>query len=138
MVIILWTREESDKLIEIIKSRVVDFSTIVEGQGAGLMVTPVRRYGDDIASCNIQNTKNKVSDMFVNCSFYGFSYISHADTPERCSKAVMEAKSWLEEKKAGSSSKSDMGHELSAFGSVPLQHVSNSVAAICIYSKQLP
>ncbi|WOG85761.1 hypothetical protein DCAR_0104954 [Daucus carota subsp. sativus] len=75
-----FSREESDKLIEIIKSRVVDFSTIVEGQGAGLM---------------------------------------------RCSKAVMEAKSWLEEKKAGSSSKSDMGHELSAFGSVPLQHIAN-------------
>ncbi|XP_063942197.1 protein KAKU4 isoform X4 [Daucus carota subsp. sativus] len=92
-----FSREESDKLIEIIKSRVVDFSTIVEGQGAGLMVTPVRRYGDDIASY----------------------------TPERCSKAVMEAKSWLEEKKAGSSSKSDMGHELSAFGSVPLQHIAN-------------
>ncbi|XP_074334210.1 uncharacterized protein LOC141671768 isoform X2 [Apium graveolens] len=77
-----FSREESDKLIEIIKSRVVDCSTMEEGQGAGLMETPSRRYGDNIAS---------------------WTY-----TPDRCSKAVMEAKYWLEEKKTGSSSKSDM------------------------------
>ncbi|KAK1367616.1 hypothetical protein POM88_033708 [Heracleum sosnowskyi] len=69
-----FSREESNKLIEIIKSRVVDCSTMEEGQGADLMETPSRRY----------------------------------DTPDRCGKAVMEAKYWLEEKKAGSNSKSNM------------------------------
>ncbi|XP_074342292.1 protein KAKU4-like [Apium graveolens] len=69
-----FSREESNKLIEIIRSRVVDCSTMEEGKGAGLMETPSRSY----------------------------------DTPDRCGKAVMEAKYWLEEKKTGSSSKSDM------------------------------
>lgn len=108
-----------------------------EGQGAGLMETPSRRYGDDIASWTFKNINNKVHAMFAEYCFQVFSCLSYADTPDRCGKAVMEAKYWLEEKKAGSSSKSDMVHGFSDFGHVPLQNVSNSKAAFIYNSKQL-
>lgn len=78
-----FSREECDKLIEIIKSRVVDCSIMEEGQITGLIETPSRRFG--------------------------------SDTPDLCSKALMEAKNWLEEKKVGSSSKSG--------STVALQHL---------------
>lgn len=103
-----------------------------EGQGAGLMETPSRIYGNDIASWTFKNINNKVHDMFAEYCFQVFSCLINADTPDRCGKAVMEAKYWLEEKKAGSSSKSDMVRGLSDFGHAPLQHVSYSEAAIYI------
>ncbi|XP_059662968.1 protein KAKU4 isoform X2 [Cornus florida] len=73
-----FSREECDRLIKIINSRVVDYSTIKEGQN---------------------------------------------DVPDLCSKAVMEAKRWLEEKKVGSSSKSNLDHVTFTFNSVELQPV---------------
>ncbi|KAA8525803.1 hypothetical protein F0562_007658 [Nyssa sinensis] len=48
------------------------------------------------------------------------------DIPDLCIKAVMEAKTWLEEKKVGSSSKSDLDHETCTFNSVELPHVTES------------
>uniref|UniRef100_A0A5B6YZB1 Protein KAKU4 n=1 Tax=Davidia involucrata TaxID=16924 RepID=A0A5B6YZB1_DAVIN len=86
-----FSREECDRLIKIICSRVVDYSTIKEGQDARLSEMPSR------TACN--------------------------DIPDLCSKAVMEAKKWLEEKKMGSSSKSDLNHETCTFNSVELLHV---------------
>ncbi|KAK1372372.1 hypothetical protein POM88_028565 [Heracleum sosnowskyi] len=48
-------------------------------------------------------------------------------THDRCSKAVMQEKHRSEEKKKEISSKSNMVHGLSAFGSVPLQHSGDMV-----------
>ncbi|KAA8521419.1 hypothetical protein F0562_012089 [Nyssa sinensis] len=45
------------------------------------------------------------------------------DIPDICSKAVMEAKKWLEEKKMGSSSKSDLDHGACTLNSVELPYV---------------
>ncbi|KAF7132575.1 hypothetical protein RHSIM_Rhsim09G0061700 [Rhododendron simsii] len=73
---VLRFRKECDRLIEIIKSRVIDGSTMEEEKDGTLGGIPNRTIGDV--------------------------------TPELCSKAVMEAKQWLEEKKVASSSKSGM------------------------------
>ncbi|KAM7459701.1 hypothetical protein LguiA_036695 [Lonicera macranthoides] len=81
-----YSREECDRLIKIISSRVVDFSTRTEGVDAGL------------------------------------------DTPDLCNKALAEAKRWLEEKKVGSSPKSDLDHQTCAFNSVVLPHVTEGEA----------
>ncbi|KAG5531425.1 hypothetical protein RHGRI_026145 [Rhododendron griersonianum] len=76
-------RKECDRLIEIIKSRVIDGSTMEEEKDGTLGGIPNRTIGDV--------------------------------TPELCSKAVMEAKQWLEEKKVASSSKSGMDRGTSNF-----------------------
>ncbi|XVF89484.1 hypothetical protein PTKIN_Ptkin19aG0133700 [Pterospermum kingtungense] len=75
-----FSREECDKLINIIKSRVVDSSTI-GGMGLGrLNETPNRTGGSDVEIHDLSST------------------------------AVMEARKWLEEKKSGSNSKSELHH----------------------------
>ncbi|KAL8103874.1 hypothetical protein AgCh_028173 [Apium graveolens] len=67
-----FSREESDKLIEIIKSRVVDCSTMEEGQGAGLMKTPSRSYDTPDrcvhppwASPSLRNSKSRTPSPMV-------------------------------------------------------------------------
>ncbi|XP_074348541.1 protein KAKU4-like isoform X2 [Apium graveolens] len=83
-----FSREESDKLIKIINSRVVDRIPMGDREDAGLMETPSRRSG----------------------------------THDRCSKAAMQEKHCLQHKIVESSSKTNMDHGHSAFGSVPLLH----------------
>lgn len=59
--------------------------------------------------------------------------ILYAVTPELCSKAVMEAKQWLEEKKVASSSKSGMDR-----GTCTLSSVARSQVVIIFYDLLLP
>ncbi|KAE9586999.1 hypothetical protein Lal_00004674 [Lupinus albus] len=75
-----FSREECDRLIEIVRSRVVDShaNDVVEDKGLGDM--PNRIIGSDTAS------------------------------PDLCSAAVMEAKKWLQEKKLGLNSKLDLDY----------------------------
>ncbi|THG00911.1 hypothetical protein TEA_001314 [Camellia sinensis var. sinensis] len=94
-----FTREECDRLIKIINSRVIDDSTIEEGQDARLGGIPSRTIGN-----GVYNT-------------------SCTDSRDLCSKAVMEAKQWLEEKKVASSSKLDLDHGICALNSVVLPQV---------------
>ncbi|XVE53463.1 hypothetical protein DITRI_Ditri03aG0005400 [Diplodiscus trichospermus] len=87
-----FSREECDILTNIIKSRVVDSPTI-RGIGLGrLNETPKRTCGSDV----------EINDF--------------------CSTAVMEARKWLEEKKSGSSSKSELQYGTCALNSVTLTH----------------
>ncbi|XP_058181017.1 uncharacterized protein LOC131299480 isoform X2 [Rhododendron vialii] len=81
-----FSRKECDRLIEIIKSRVIDGSTMEEEKDGTLGGIPNRTIGDV--------------------------------TPELCSKAVMEAKQWLEEKKVASSSKLGMDRGTCTLSSV--------------------
>ncbi|GMQ02622.1 hypothetical protein CsSME_00048757 [Camellia sinensis var. sinensis] len=94
-----FSREECDRLIKIINSRVIDDSTIEEGQDARLGGIPSRTIGN-----GVYNT-------------------SCTDSRDLCSKAVMEAKQWLEEKKVASSSKLDLDHGICALNSVVLPQV---------------
>ncbi|CAL5439761.1 unnamed protein product [Camellia sinensis] len=94
-----FSREECDRLIKIINSRVIDDSTIEEGQDARLGGIPSRTIGNGV--CNT----------------------SYTDSRDLCSKAVMEAKQWLEEKKVASSSKLDLDHGICALNSVVLPQV---------------
>lgn len=59
--------------------------------------------------------------------------ILYAVTPELCSKAVMEAKQWLEEKKVASSSKSGMD-----CGTCTLSSVARLQVVIIFYDLLLP
>lgn len=59
--------------------------------------------------------------------------ILYAVTPELCSKAVMEAKKWLEEKKVASSSKSDMDR-----GTCTVSSVAGSQVVIIFNNLLLP
>ncbi|XP_007011585.2 PREDICTED: protein KAKU4 isoform X2 [Theobroma cacao] len=87
-----FSREECDKLTNIIKSRVMD-SPMLTGMGdARLNETPNRTGGSDV----------EIHDL--------------------CSAAVMEARKWLEEKKLGSSSKSELDNETSARNPVTFTH----------------
>ncbi|XWS17924.1 hypothetical protein CRYUN_Cryun33cG0109900 [Craigia yunnanensis] len=87
-----FSREECDKLTNIIRSRVVDSPTI-KAMGLGrLNETPNRTGGSDV----------EIHDL--------------------CSTAVMEARKWLEEKKSGSDSKSELHHGTCALNSVTLKH----------------
>ncbi|CAK9149836.1 unnamed protein product [Ilex paraguariensis] len=80
-----FSREECDRLIKIVNSRVVDSSTMKGGQG---------RRPSELRSV----TAGKV----------GVTNISYTDAPDLCSNAVMEAKKWFKEKKVGSNSKPDL------------------------------
>ncbi|XVE71363.1 hypothetical protein DITRI_Ditri10aG0144500 [Diplodiscus trichospermus] len=85
-----FSREECDELINIIKSRVVD-SPMIRGMGLGrLNETPRKTDGSDV----------EIHDL--------------------CSAAVMEARKFLEEKKSGSTSKSELHHGACALNSVML------------------
>ncbi|GMI94777.1 hypothetical protein HRI_003147000 [Hibiscus trionum] len=87
-----FSREECDKLTNIIKSRVVD-SPMIRGMGLERLVeTPNRAGGSDV------------------------------DNHDLCGTAVIEAKKWLEEKKSGSNSKSELQHGTSAQKFVTLAH----------------
>ncbi|KAK8535494.1 hypothetical protein V6N13_081620 [Hibiscus sabdariffa] len=87
-----FSREECDKLTNIIKSRVVD-SPVIRGMGlARLNETPNRAGGSDF------------------------------DNHDLCGTAVIEAKKWLEEKKSGSNSKSELHHGASAQKFVTMAH----------------
>ncbi|KAK8654636.1 hypothetical protein V6N13_107243 [Hibiscus sabdariffa] len=87
-----FSREECDKLTDIIKSRVVD-SPMIRGMGIErLNETPNRAGGSDV------------------------------DNHGLCGTAVIEAKRWLEEKKSGSKSKSELHHGTSASKFVTLAH----------------
>ncbi|KAL6985079.1 hypothetical protein U1Q18_018457, partial [Sarracenia purpurea var. burkii] len=77
-----FSREECDRLVKIINSRVIEGSTKGEGHD--------RKF----------------------------------DIPDLCSKAVREAKQWLEEKKVASSSKSDLAYGTYTLGSVVPSEVS--------------
>ncbi|XP_052209499.1 protein KAKU4 isoform X5 [Diospyros lotus] len=81
-----FSREECDRLVKIINSRVIDGSPIEEGQAG---------------RCGEIRSKT-------------------VDTPDMCSKAVMEAKQWLEEKKGSSNSKLDLDYGTCALNSVLL------------------
>ncbi|KAL8101818.1 hypothetical protein AgCh_033639 [Apium graveolens] len=94
-------REESDKLIKIINSRVVDRIPMGDREDAGLMETPSRRSGDAISILVVSRIQS---------------------THDRCSKAAMQEKHCLQHKIVESSSKTNMDHGHSAFGSVPLLH----------------
>ncbi|XWS72841.1 hypothetical protein CRYUN_Cryun02cG0074600 [Craigia yunnanensis] len=86
------TREECDKLTNIIKSRVVD-SPMIRGMGLGrLNEMPNKTGGSDV----------EIHDI--------------------CRAAVMKARKFLEEKKSGSNSKSELHHGTSALNSVILTH----------------
>ncbi|PPR98337.1 hypothetical protein GOBAR_AA22323 [Gossypium barbadense] len=88
-----FSREECNKLTNIIKSRVVDFP-MIKGMGLErLNETPNRTGGTDVG----------IDDL--------------------CDTAVIEAKKWLEEKKSGSNSKSEFPHGTSAPNFVTLAHV---------------
>ncbi|KAI8538135.1 hypothetical protein RHMOL_Rhmol09G0079100 [Rhododendron molle] len=99
--LLTFTRKECDRLIEIIKSRVIDGITMEEEKDGTLGGIPNRTIGDV--------------------------------TPELCSKAVMEAKQWLEEKKVASSSKSGMDR-----GTCTLSSVARSQVVIIFYDLLLP
>ncbi|KAH1132018.1 hypothetical protein J1N35_003396 [Gossypium stocksii] len=87
-----FSREECNKLTNIIKSRVVDFP-MIKGMGLErLNETPNRTGGTDVG----------IDDL--------------------CDTAVIEAKKWLEEKKSGSNSKSEFPHGTSARNFVMLAH----------------
>ncbi|KAL4317984.1 hypothetical protein GQ457_18G000460 [Hibiscus cannabinus] len=87
-----FSREECDKLTNIIKSRVVD-SPVIRGMGlARLNETPNRAGRSDF------------------------------DNHDLCGTAVIEAKKWLEEKKSGSNSKSELHHGASAQKFVTMAH----------------
>ncbi|KAK8660530.1 hypothetical protein V6N13_051456 [Hibiscus sabdariffa] len=87
-----FSREECDKLTNIIKSRVVD-SPVIRGMGlARLNETPNRAGRSDF------------------------------DNHDLCGTAVIEAKKWLEEKKSGSNSKSELYHGASAQKFVTMAH----------------
>ncbi|KAK8343240.1 hypothetical protein V6Z12_A07G001700 [Gossypium hirsutum] len=87
-----FSREECNKLTNIIKSRVVDFP-MIKGMGLErLNETPNRTGGTDVG----------IDDL--------------------CDTAVIEAKKWLEEKKSGSNSKSEFPHGTSASNFVTLAH----------------
>ncbi|XP_057959959.1 protein KAKU4 isoform X2 [Malania oleifera] len=83
-----FSREESEKLIEIIKLRVID-SPAIEG-------------GEYTTEQVVLLMNSHILLMF------NYNYISDADMLDLCSTAVMEAKKWLKEKKLGSSSKSEL------------------------------
>ncbi|XWS70588.1 hypothetical protein CRYUN_Cryun03dG0059800 [Craigia yunnanensis] len=86
------TKEECDKLTNIIKSRVVD-SPMIRGMRLGrLNEMPNKTGGSDV----------EIQDL--------------------CSEAVMEARKFLEEKKSGSNSKSELHHGISAMNFVMLTH----------------
>ncbi|XP_052209496.1 protein KAKU4 isoform X3 [Diospyros lotus] len=87
-----FSREECDRLVKIINSRVIDGSPIEEGQAG---------------RCGEIRSKT-------------------VDTPDMCSKAVMEAKQWLEEKKGSSNSKLDLDYGTCALNSVLLSQVANT------------
>ncbi|XVF35750.1 hypothetical protein REPUB_Repub18cG0173100 [Reevesia pubescens] len=84
-----FSREECDKLTNIIKSRVVDSPMIIDMGLGRLNGTPNR-------------TDVEIHDL--------------------CSTAVMEARKWLQEKKSGSNSKSELHHGTFALNSVTLTH----------------
>ncbi|XP_022729032.1 protein KAKU4 isoform X2 [Durio zibethinus] len=84
-----FSREECDKLTNIIKSRVVDSPTIRD-LGLGK-----------------PNEMPKRTDVEIH---------------DLCGTAVLEARKWLEEKKSGSNTKSELHHENSAVNSVTLTH----------------
>lgn len=87
-----FSREECNKLTNIIKSRVVDFP-MIKGMGLErLNETPNRTGGTDVG----------IDDL--------------------CDTAVIDAKKWLEEKKSGSNSKSEFPHGTSASNFVTLAH----------------
>ncbi|XP_061346213.1 protein KAKU4-like isoform X2 [Gastrolobium bilobum] len=73
-----FSREECDRLIKIIRSRVVD------------------------SPANDDDGDKRPRDIF-NMTFGN-------DSPDLCSAAVMEAKKWLQEKKSGLDSNSDLGY----------------------------
>ncbi|KAL1346761.1 uncharacterized protein [Arachis hypogaea] len=79
-----FSREEGDRLIKIIRSRVVDF--------------PVNDDDEDKGSRDIAS-------------------------PELCSAAVLEAKKWLQEKKSGLESNSDLGYGIRSLDLVTLTQV---------------
>ncbi|KAK9280096.1 hypothetical protein L1049_013781 [Liquidambar formosana] len=86
-----FSRDECDRLIRIIKSRVVDCPIRKDGQDGSLSEIPNRTVGNDA----------RMTDL--------------------CSTAVMAAKRWLEEKKSGSSSKPILDHGTCSLNSFMLQ-----------------
>ncbi|XP_044464815.1 flocculation protein FLO11-like [Mangifera indica] len=95
---VTYSREEFNRLTSIIKSRVVD--------------SPI--FGD-AADGRLSELSNRIAGNDV-------------DMPDLCSAAVSEAKKWLEEKKLGSNSKSDLELGTCTLNSVMLPHDSGGEA----------
>lgn len=93
-----FSREESDKLIDIIKSRVVDQPIITETENGRLM---------------------EISHKTVSTDMH---------TPDICSAAVKEAKKWLEEKKKESSSKLGLDYRTCTLNSAMLPNFAEGQA----------
>ncbi|KAJ4707691.1 protein KAKU4 isoform X1 [Melia azedarach] len=90
---VTFSREECERLTSIIKSRVVDGPIIGDTKDQRLGEQPNRTIGCDV------------------------------DMPDLCSAAVMEAKKWLEEKKSGSSPKTELDYGPCTLNCAMLPHV---------------
>lgn len=96
-------REECDKLIKIIKSRVVGCTTIEDVENTRPSEMPNKIAG---SAYSYRTTKSQ----FIPILTYGVDYIADIDTPDLSATAVSEAKKWLMEKRLGSASKSDLDY----------------------------
>lgn len=99
------SREECDKLIKIIKSRVVGCTTIEDAENTRSSEMPNKIAGNRSAY-SYRTTKLQ----FITILTYGGDYIADIDTPDLSATAVSEAKKWLMEKRLGSASKSDLDY----------------------------
>lgn len=98
-------REECDKLIKIIKSRVVGCTTIEDAEYTRPSEMPYK-----IAVNRSAYSYRTTKLQFIRILTYGVDYIADIDTPDLSAAAVSEAKKWLMEKRLGSASKSDLDY----------------------------
>lgn len=98
-------REECDKLIKIIKSRVVGCTTIEDAENTRTSEMP-----DKIAVNRSAYRYRTTKLQFIRILTYGVDYIADIDTSDLSAAAVSEAKKWLMEKRLGSASKSDLDY----------------------------
>lgn len=113
------TREECDRLTNIVKSRVIDLPITADTEDMRPSKLPNCTVSRAMAfhSETVASPRNDKNPYFSN-----ITYVSDVAMSDMTDKAVMEARKWLEEKKLGSNSKSKLEHGICSLSSV--SHVS--------------
>ena len=114
-------REECDRLIKIIRSRVVDPANDDDGDKRPTDI-PNKIFGS--------GTLYRLNSVLTYYCFLTMesNYFLDTDSPELHDVAIMEAKKWLQEKKSALDTNTDIGYGSLSLNLVALPQVSNSVS----------